>query len=72
MELDKKIIEVAELLHKALCTWNHTDGCSWFYEEWENINFKDKYRTKVKYYVKACDIVKIIGYDNAKAIIKIL
>lgn len=23
---------VAEQLHGMLCTWNHTDGCGWFYE----------------------------------------
>lgn len=25
--------ELAEALHKKRCTWNHTDGCGWFYEE---------------------------------------
>ena len=23
---------VAEQLHAMLCTWNHTDGCGWFWE----------------------------------------
>jgi len=23
---------LARELHSMLCTWNHTDGCSWFYE----------------------------------------
>lgn len=23
---------VAEQLHGMLCTWNHTDGCGWFWE----------------------------------------
>jgi hypothetical protein len=23
---------LAEELHGMLCQWNHTDGCSWFYE----------------------------------------
>ncbi len=23
---------LAEALHKATCTWNHTDGCGWYYE----------------------------------------
>lgn len=26
---DKRL---AEALHELLCTWNHTDGCSWYYE----------------------------------------
>lgn len=28
--------QLARELHSLLCTWNHTDGCGWFYE------FKDK------------------------------
>lgn len=28
---------VAEYLHGQLCHENHTDGCSWYYEEWENV-----------------------------------
>lgn len=28
--------QLAKELHSMLCTWNHTDGCGWFYE------FKDK------------------------------
>lgn len=27
---------LAETLHAILCTWNHTDGCSWFYESDKN------------------------------------
>jgi hypothetical protein len=25
------IYELAELLHKHLCRWNHIDGCAWHY-----------------------------------------
>lgn len=24
--------ELAKTLHGMLCQWNHTDGCSWYYE----------------------------------------
>lgn len=24
--------QLAIFLHSKLCNWNHTDGCSWFYE----------------------------------------
>lgn len=27
-------ILVAEELHRIKCKQNHTDGCSWFYEDW--------------------------------------
>ena len=37
METEQKTPEqVAELLHDAMCGWNHTDGCDWFYGTWEN------------------------------------
>lgn len=29
-------IRVATLLHHHLCTQNHTDGCDWLYNNWEN------------------------------------
>lgn len=25
------IYELAEILHKSLCRWNHIDGCAWHY-----------------------------------------
>ena len=32
-ERTKPLREVAYLLHESLCGYNHTDGCSWGYEE---------------------------------------
>lgn len=40
-DLEKQLVEaklespdhqLAKELHSMLCTWNHTDGCGWFYE----------------------------------------
>ena len=28
--------ELATYIHETFCTWNHTDGCAWFYGSWEN------------------------------------
>lgn len=25
--------DLAEIMHSKLCRWNHTDGCTWLYEE---------------------------------------
>ena len=52
-ECEKKIVElqkkreqlkslspaqrVAELLHGKFCHYNHTDGCGWFYFDWNNL-----------------------------------
>ena len=27
--------QIAEIIHRRTCHWNHTDGCSWEYESWE-------------------------------------
>ena len=41
IDLETKLVEakkespdhqLATELHSMLCTWNHTDGCGWFYE----------------------------------------
>ena len=29
--------QVAELLHKQFCNWNHADGCGWYYFSWESV-----------------------------------
>jgi len=29
-------IELATSLHSKQCRWNHTDGCSWHYSNWDN------------------------------------
>lgn len=28
--------QLASTLHNMICKWNHTDGCSWFYERKNN------------------------------------
>lgn len=34
LDLETKVI--ATYLHGIFCNYNHTDGCSWFYGDWEN------------------------------------
>jgi hypothetical protein len=41
--------KIAEWLHKEFCCWNHTDGCSWLYEEddwngWAHKKYLEKAR----------------------------
>ena len=43
--MDKKLTdeqEVAEIIHSKTCSWNHTDGCSWMYENWEKPGWAKK------------------------------
>lgn len=30
--------QLATVLHDAMCRWNHTDGCSWFYEVHKDVD----------------------------------
>ena len=32
-----KLQTLADVLHSLRCHWNHTDGCSYLYESWDNI-----------------------------------
>ncbi|MCA1800319.1 MAG: hypothetical protein LC687_03435 [Actinobacteria bacterium] len=27
---------MADEMHSLFCTWNHTDGCDWYYGSWGN------------------------------------
>ncbi|HSX00826.1 MAG TPA: hypothetical protein VLF67_01175 [Candidatus Saccharimonas sp.] len=40
---------VAELLHRQLCRWNHTDSCGWHYGSWDRpLDPRDEYLAKAK------------------------
>jgi len=42
-------IKLATFLHDNLCRWNHTDGCGWGYEKWEDPGYaKTKYIKRAK------------------------
>lgn len=56
---------LAEALHELQCTWNHTDGCGWFYEvsatypggAWNGYAHK-------RYLVKAKKVIELLpNYD---------
>lgn len=54
-------IQVATQLHDILCTWNHTDGCGWFYHEnnWEEYSHKH-------YLQKAMTVLDFCNIHNIK------
>lgn len=58
MNLDPEEIKIAEVLHTHLCNWNHTDGCSWFYESWEDPGCSKKD------YLEKAKRVKSLGYTG--------
>ena len=52
--------QLAKELHSMLCTWNHTDGCSWFYEitnkkdDWSK-NTHGRYLSKARSLMHKCN-----------------
>lgn len=56
--------KLAELIHAKICRWNHTDGCSWGYESWENIGI-----ARQRYLEKAESILVVVDYNIAALVI---
>lgn len=55
--------ELAEILHGKKCRWNHTDGCSWHYTNWDT-----PCSTRQKYLKDAYDM--LAEFDNDMYVIK--
>jgi hypothetical protein len=53
--------QVAERLHSLLCHWNHTDGCSWEYQTWQNPG-----DARMRYVEKAEGVLAFIKTHNIK------
>lgn len=63
----EKAIALAEVLHGKKCRWNHTDGCSWYYSNWDN-----PCSTRQKYLTDAYNMLAENDNDIIKAILKYL
>lgn len=56
--------KLAISLHSTLCRWNHTDGCSWFYEMHPgNIDNWDSYAHN-EYLTKARSVSMFCSKNN--------
>ena len=68
--------QLAKELHSMLCRWNHTDGCSWFYEmknnkdDW-NGSAHGTYLKKAQKLIHKCE-QEDISIDSAIAIYKMV
>ena len=62
--------QLAKQLHSMTCGWNHTDGCSWFYEskkgeeDWNGFT----HATYLKKAIRLIHTCKETGIDVKKAI----
>lgn len=76
--------QLAKQLHDMLCTWNHTDGCGWYYEmknnqdDWTENNQDDwtgdahgRYLINARIVMHQCDLRKI-SVDTAIEIYKMV
>lgn len=67
-DLRTPIQKLADLLHHTSCHWNHTDGCGYEYESWEDPKQlkKDALRKAIRFTYKFSGIpinklIKIIS-----------
>lgn len=61
---DKKL---AIAIHSVQCTWNHTDGCGWYYESWDNPSYSKK-----RYLEKANNMLEEMDFEQAMKVIKFM
>ena len=68
---------LAEYLHSKICTLNHTDGCGWFYEDWNKNNpwTKTRYLNRAKQIISDIDKLRVspvepTALDLAKIILE--
>jgi hypothetical protein len=53
--------KLAEKIHDRTCSWNHTDGCAWMYENWtDNLG-----ETRDRYVDIADRVLKKVPYKYA-------
>ena len=50
---------VADIMHALYCTWNHTDGCAWYYREHDWLE-----STHVRYAKKAKEALLLYSADE--------
>jgi len=60
-----EVQKLAEDLHDTMCTWNHIDGCGWWYEDWSG-------STHAKYLERAEKIMKLLPNTSTYDIIEVL
>lgn len=58
---------LAEALHSVQCHWNHTDGCGWFYESWDDPGYSRK-----EYLRKADAMLNEMSIEHAMKVIKFM
>ena len=64
---------LAEHLHEMKCTWNHDDGCSWYYEKsYETGRFDWTEYTHQKWLHKAQALLQVADYSTIVKIAKTL
>ena len=57
-------IKLATALHEIMCHYNHTDGCGWYYENWNVMGY-----IRMEYLKKANTILKVVDFETAMKVI---
>ena len=66
-----RVDNVLNSLHAMLCHWNHTDGCSWDYEDWDKPGHARMWYLELAETLKANGVNKTVvdtirKYNDAK------
>jgi len=69
MEITKEEMDLATLIHDKTCHWNHTDGCGWMYEKWDDEKLG---YAKLEYLKIARKVLKVTDAATAINVIKCL
>ena len=60
---------IAEIIHERMCHWNHTDGCAWYYDTWEDEKLRGSRQT---YFEKAESILAVVSYETALKVVELI
>lgn len=60
----QELRDLAELMHKKSCRYNHTDGCGWFYDRGDWTEY-----SRGEYLGKAKALLSVVDAEKAKAVI---
>lgn len=65
-----EVQQLATLLHQKQCRYNHTDACSWEYENWNTE--PAKHRTRLRYAEKAEKMLAEVDFATAEKVLNLL
>ncbi len=67
---DLDLRRLADLIHGKNCRWNHTDGCGYFYEDWDRPAWHESDRRSA--YDQATRAFRLSGVNSPKELVDLI